>query len=112
MNVGINGLTNPLTYIKRDKEELTEKKMKNTDWQNDKPSEKQISLFEDLKHQCGYTGTPITKGEYRDAIAELLQLQKDVAKMIKPSGRPYKPLDWMDAYDDNYLGDQGIFPGY
>lgn len=87
--------------------------MKNANWQNDEPSQKQIDLFNSLKAELGYKGEPKTKGEYRDAITELLQKQatSPPKTYIVTESRSRLP-DWMDAYDDDYLGDQGIFPGY
>lgn len=79
-------------------------------WYNDKPTEKQIELFNSLKSEFNSKLSPKTKGEYREAIAELLNMQKTAVKYNIQ--RNPRNIDWVAFYDDDYLGDQGIFPGY
>jgi len=92
--------------------------MKTTDWRNDPPTEKQIETFNSLRSNFSYPKTPKTKGEYRDAITYLLKSQSDYNEAFQDSDidviplRNQKQTNWMDFYDDDYLGDQGIFPGY
>lgn len=85
--------------------------MKNANWQNDEPTQKQIDLFNSLKLDFKFDGKePKTKGEYREAIGQLMQKQNVSVKYNIQ--RDPRNIDWMKFYDDDYLGDQGIFPGY
>lgn len=88
--------------------------MESKNWINDDPTKKQKDLFNSLKSIYGYHSVPKTKGEYREALNYLLKKQAtESAKfIINKSNSPMRNNDWMNAYDDDYLGDQGIFPGY